>query len=258
MNKQIKYFAGVACVAGLALGSMAFLARAQTAGDRAAQEEAAIEALKASVSDMEHRVERLKDVDEIENLVAIYGYYLDKALWDQLTDLFAENGTIEIAQRGVYKGKESIRRSLELYGPEPLREGHLHNHIQTQPVIHISEDGQTAHVRSRAISQLGTYQQAGVWGDGVYENTFVKEDGVWKILHDHVYTTFFSTYDEGFVDGARPAPGPSREIPPDAPPSVTYQAFPGVYVPPFHYDNPVSHTPIAVPPVRGVPQEADR
>lgn len=252
MNKHFTYFAGMACVAGVALGSMAWMARAQTAGGDAAT----IEALKASVAAMERRVQRLRDVDEIENLVSAYGYYLDKALWDQLADLFAEEGTIEIAQRGVYKGRESIRRSLELYGPEPLRDGHLHNHIQVQPVIHISEDGQTAHVRSRAISQLGTHGQVGVWGDGVYENTFVKQDGVWKILHDHVYTTFFSTYDEGFVDGARPAPGPSTDIPPDAPPSVVYQSFPGVYVPPFHYNNPGSGTPIEIPPVRGVPEEA--
>ena len=37
--------------------------------------------------------------------------------------------------------------------------------------------------------------------------------------------------------------GPSKDFPPDAPPSVKYDAFPGHYVPPFHYPNPVSGRP---------------
>ena len=36
---------------------------------------------------------------------AIYGYYLDRAMWDQVADLFAADGTIEIGLRGVYVGK---------------------------------------------------------------------------------------------------------------------------------------------------------
>ena len=49
-------------------------------------------------------VARVKDYHEIENLESAYGYYLDKNLWDPLADLFARNGSMELAQRGVYKG----------------------------------------------------------------------------------------------------------------------------------------------------------
>lgn len=202
--------------------------------------DAELAALKETVAKMERRVERLRDVEEIENLISAYGYYLDKALWDHVADLFAENGEIEISMRGVYVGKASIRRSLELYGPHGLEHGHLHNHIQLQPVIHVAPDGKTAWSRHRALSQLGTYGQMGVWGGGVYENVYVKEDGVWKFQRDQIFTTFFAPYDKGWVAGARPTPKASDKIPPDGPPTVVYEALPDVYLPPFHYKNPVT------------------
>ena len=196
--------------------------------------------LRKQVSMMEHRVQQLKDREAIENLISIYGYYLDKNLWDQLTDLFSEDGTIEISQRGVYVGKKRIRESLELYGPRGLPQGYLHNHIQIQPVIHIATDGKTAWSRHRAFSQLGSYGKAGLTHGGVYENEYVKEDGIWKIKKDHVYTTYFVVYGKGLIAGSRGAAMPSKTIPPDLPPTEVYEAFPGVYIPPFHYKHPVT------------------
>ena len=135
----------------------------------------------------------------IENIVSMYGYYLDKQQWDLFTELFAEDSTMEISRRGVYHGHKGVRRAVELFGPQYIRPNHLHNHIQLQPLITVSEDGRKAWVRSRALSELGTYGGVGAWGDGVYENELVKIDGVWKIHLDHVFTTFFATYDEGWA-----------------------------------------------------------
>jgi hypothetical protein len=126
-------------------------------------------------------------------------------------------------------------RAWKLFGPQSIERDHLHNHIQMQPVIHVAPDGQHARVRSRALSQLGTFGTIGIWGDGVYENELVKEGGVWKIKKDHVYTTFFAPYDTGWARGARPTPKVSDKIPPDKPPSETYESFPDIYIPPFHY-----------------------
>jgi hypothetical protein len=222
-------------IAGLFAG-----ARPASAAEGAPEVERTIAALEATVAALEQRVERLRDVDEIENLQSIYGYYLDKALWDPLADLFAEDATIEVAQRGIYVGKKRVREALELFGPQVLRDAHLHNHMQLQPVIHVAPDGQTAKLRSHAWSQLGTHGQRGFWMGGVYENEFVKVDGVWKFRKDHVYTTFSAFYDGGWALESRPAPGINKTLPPDLPPSDVYQAFPGVYVPPYHYQHPVT------------------
>jgi hypothetical protein len=202
--------------------------------------DAAIAALQQAIAHLQRRIQALHDRDAIENLVSMYGYYLDKQQWDLLTDLFAEDSTMEISQRGVYHGHKSIRKAFELFGPQNIEPEHVHNHLQLQPLITVAPDGRRAWVRSRALSELGTFNRVGVWGDGVYENEFVKVNGVWKIKHDHVYTTFFTTYDEGWAFGSRPTPKPSTQIPPDAPATVKYESFPEVFTPAFHYKNPVT------------------
>jgi hypothetical protein len=204
------------------------------------------------------RIKLLQDIEEIENLISIYGYYLDKQQWELLTDLFVEDSTMEISQRGIYIGRKSVRRAWELFGPQNIERNHLHNHIQMQPVIHVSPDGQRAWVRSRALSQLGTFGGAGIWGDSVYENEFVKEAGSWKIKKDHLYTTFFAPYDTGWAMGARPTPKMSDKVPPDRPPSEIYESFPEIYIPPFHYENPATDPSAAAKPESGaewVPEE---
>ncbi|MEP7247000.1 MAG: nuclear transport factor 2 family protein, partial [Gammaproteobacteria bacterium] len=53
-------------------------------------------------ANLAHRATLLNDEQQIENLQRIYGYYLDRALWDEVTDLFAADGSMELAQHGVY------------------------------------------------------------------------------------------------------------------------------------------------------------
>ena len=183
---------------------------------------------------------RLRDLRQIENLIGAYGYYLDKQVWDSLAELFAEDATMEISQRGIYVGRASIRKALALFGPQGIEGGHVHNHLQLQPLIHVAADGMRAWARSRAFSQLGTYAGNSIWHGGVYENEFVKEHGVWKFKTDHVYTTYFADYERGWMNGPRAAAKVSDKIPPDRPPSEIYEAFPGVYLPPFHYRHPVT------------------
>jgi hypothetical protein len=204
-----------------------------------------------AIAPLERRIGLLQDVEEIENLISMYGYYLDKQQWDLLTDLFVEDSTMEIAQRGIYVGRKSVMRAWELFGPQNIEPCHLHNHIQMQPVIHVAPDRQHASVRSRALSQLGTFGETGVWGDSVYENELVKEKGVWKIKKDHLYTTFFAPYDTGWAMDPRPAPKVSDKVPPDKPPSETYESFPGIYIPPFHYESPAADQSAAARPEAG-------
>ena len=206
-----------------------------------------VAALQATVDKLKHRITLLEDTDAVENLVSMYGYYLDKQQWDLLTELFSTDSTMEISERGVYKGKQSIRKALELFGPQGIETEHVHNHMQLQPVIHVAPDGKTAHVRNRALSQLGTFNKLGLWMGGVYDNVYVKENGVWKIQKDHVYTTYFANYDGGWTHSPRPTAKPSDKIPPDAPATVHYDAFPGVNIPPFGYKHPVTGAPIKVP-----------
>jgi hypothetical protein len=190
------------------------------------------------------RAERLADEREIENLIRIYGYYLDRFFWDEIADLFAEDGTIELGRQGVYVGQDRVREFLHSLASEGPRYGVLNDHLQLQPVIHVAADGMTARARSREIRMTGVYEEGGEIGDGVYENAFVKEDGVWKFAEMHFYPVFTSDYAEGWAQSAIASPGPSATLPPDRPPTVQFAEYPAYFAPPFHYPNPVTGAPV--------------
>ncbi len=198
------------------------------------------------------RVERLEDKDAIENLQATYGYYFDKGLWNEVAELFSRNGSFEYGQRGVYIGKERIRRALLLFGPQGLAPKYLNNHMQLQDVVVVADDGRTATGRWQGMVMLGEPGRNGVWGVGVYENEYVKEGGVWKISSLHFYPTALTDYDQGFMRSALPMEGVSALFPPDAPPTEVYRPYPSNYIPPFSFDHPVTGQSL-----KDLPQPAD-
>jgi hypothetical protein len=190
------------------------------------------------------RVARLEDTDAVENLTATFGFYFDKGLWDDAADLFARAGTFEYGQSGVYVGQERIRRALLLFGPKNLGRGYLNNHMMLQPVITVARDGRTATGRFQGPMMLSEPGQNGIWGVGIYENEYVKEDGVWKLAKLHFYPTAMTDYDRGWARSLLPMKGPSALFPPDRPPTVVYRTMPGNFIPPFSYDHPVTGKPL--------------
>jgi hypothetical protein len=231
-----------AAVAALALASVS-VAGAQPVPDAAAR----VAALRERLANAESRVARVDDVNEIENLQGSYGYYTDKMLWDEVVDLFTEGATLEIGPSGVYAGKASIRRYLDSLsgGKQGPIEGVLFEHFQLQPIVTVASDGQSAKGRWRLFLMTGVSGSGsgGNWGEGVYENEYVKEDGVWKISKLHWYATFVAPYEGGWLETGPKAVEEyalGKGVQPDRPPSESYESYPGVYVPPFHYKNPVS------------------
>jgi hypothetical protein len=194
---------------------------------------------------IEQRAARVDDINDVENLQRSYGYYLDKMLWEHVIDLFADNATMEVGLSGIYVGKESIRRYLySLSGGEqgPI-EGVLYDHLQLQPIVTVADDGLTAKGRWRAWILTGTSGSGsgGNWGEGPYENEYVKENGVWKISKLHWYATYYVPYEGGWLHATTDAVrsySEGRGVEPDRPPSVQYEPYPAAFIPPFHYENP--------------------
>src|SRR5690606_27100520 len=84
---------------------------------------------------LEQRIGALNDEDQVRNLQNAYGYYVDRKKWDDVTDLFAANGVLEIASVGLYDGPANIRRALERMGPAGLKHGQLNDHLQIATVV---------------------------------------------------------------------------------------------------------------------------
>jgi hypothetical protein len=216
--------------------------------------------LATRLADLTQRVTLLNDAQQIENLQRIYGFYIDRAMWDQAADLFAPDATIESGQQGVYVGKRRVRAFLGLSGHQGLSWGWMNDHMQLQPIVDVAPDGLTAHARSRELDLLGHVGAAGQWLEGVYENTFVKRRGVWMFKSLHFYPTFITDYDKGWAQDAQPVPMASKLLPPDRPPTEVYAIYPSAHVPPYHYPNPVSgdmaHYPMVGGPTPALAQAA--
>ncbi len=94
----------------------------------------------------------------------------------------------------------------------------------------------------------------GELSEGTFENTFVKQDNIWKIQSVHFYPRMIVDAATGWAKSAKPAPGPNKEFPPDRPPTASYEIYPKFAVAPFHFDNPVTGKPPQYP--NGVPATA--
>jgi hypothetical protein len=217
-----------------ALGSSQTVFAAPGDKDLAAQ----VKKLQAQVAALEQKADRAQDYIAISNLETAYGYYVDKAQWDQVADLFAKDGTLEIGLRGVYVGQDRVRQYLHKL-PD-LKYGTLFNHMQLQPMISVAPDGLTAKARWRAIIQVGTLHGRSQWGEATYENEYVKDGGIWEIKKLHAYFTYYVDFYKGWDQGGDPPPGPIPDLPPDQPTTESYKLYPDVFIPPYHYKNPVT------------------
>jgi hypothetical protein len=115
-------------------------------------------------------------------------------------------------------------------------------------VVTVAADGTHAHARWREWALFGEYKKSATWGDGVIEDDYVQEGGVWKISARRYYLNFESPYEGGraaqktvtsAVDGYEvTALGwrsfVARDFPPDAS-APQYPMFPAVFVPPYDY-----------------------
>lgn len=215
----------------------------ESAGERGVDAARAAE-LRAEIEALERRRARLEDVSAIKRLQRQYGYYVDAGRWDAAADLFAADGSIEIARDGVYVGRDRVREYLHAFGEGRvgLAEGQLNERMQLMPVVTVAPDGRTARARWRGLVMAGRHGRQALWGEGPYENEYVKRDGVWKIRRLHWFQTFVVPYEGGWVENVDANDGiyVSDELPPDEPPSFEYAPWPNTFLPPFHFDNPVT------------------
>ena len=216
----------------------------------AAAAPAQAQSIDAQIEQLTERVERLEGARAVKKLQRAFGFYVDRGLWGEGADLFADEGTIEIGVDGVYQGKDRIREYLRRLhgGQEGLIYGQLNEWITLQPAIHVAPDGLSATARWRDHGMLGQYKSHAEWRDGIYENSYVREDGVWKIKSLHLYVNFVAPYERGWAR-LRGNEGLARSeaslaFPPDRGPTENQAPFPAVQVAGFQARHPVTGRPV--------------
>lgn len=203
-----------------------------------------LEAMEARIVQLEARLQQLESIEAIKKLQRVYGYYVDYKLWDELTELFANEGAVvEIAKNGVYAGKESILtfyRDLMGGGRSGRLPGQLNNHMQLQGVVDLGPEGKTANGRWREITMIAGSDPAGepvnMWAEGVYENEYVCEGHIWKIKTLRWLPSFSGRLAEGVFDTTSLLP-PMGE--PDEPSTFSQSALLERKLP-YHYLHPIT------------------
>jgi hypothetical protein len=158
---------------------------AVSAGIRAAAED---NARAANAPSLEQRLRLLEDKEEIRDLLVSYGRDFDKRDFSAYAGLFAKEGIWMGGADGTraYTGPEAIREFVVRTFPPSSFPGSFH--IISSPEIHIDGEG-TAHAWSRwTYVVIGLHGEPAPFAAGYYEDTLVKEGGMWKFKTRHVLT----------------------------------------------------------------------
>jgi len=195
----------------------------------------------ATLEELQRRIDTLNDEDRIRNLQSAYGYYADRKMWDDVVDLFAENGVVEIGGQGVWRGPAGVRRWLESIGPAGLSHGQLNDRVQNDVIVTIAPGGNEAFARGIELGMLGEAdEEKGWWEVAVFHNRFVKENGVWKFRELRRFVLMKTDIFLGWGKSRIVDPVPTGTLAPDAPVPSADAAGPGLAMPAFLTPHPVT------------------
>lgn len=148
------------------------------------------------------RIQKLNDEDAVRNLMHAHGYYVDRRMWTDVTDLHTDNTTVQVGDGGTYFGKDGVRTVLERMGPEELSQGVNNDHPIFDMIVEVQPDGEGAITRGIEIGMVGDANtRAAQWRFNVFRNRFVKEEGTWKIQDVVITPLVISDYYDGWGHG---------------------------------------------------------
>jgi hypothetical protein len=206
------------------------------------------EELEAKVNMLEAKLQRTEDIEAIKKLQHAYGYYLEHWQEEEIVELFSHNPdvSLEINDTGFFKGWEAIKQSFNFadhftaYGVKKAPGEFLHILIPNAGIIDLAPDGRTAKGRWYGLF-LGAMprpiETKALLGCGIWENEYIKENGVWKFKKLFWTDIFCSPIEEGWVKNPF-TDHTMKTVASSA--NVHFQHYPSGYIFPYHYKNPVT------------------
>lgn len=130
-----------------------------------------------TLEELEKRVRELEDKDAVKDLHREYLFHISNLEFDEALNCFSETISVEIADYGIYKGKDQVSRFFKdviYHNVLKSKDGHFTG----QPVINIQGD-------DRAKGHWMFYRfipepSQARWAQGRYDCEYVKEGGKWK------------------------------------------------------------------------------
>jgi len=221
--------------------------------------------LEATIAKLENSIGIMEDTHAIRRLHHLYGFFIDKCLYDETVDLFAEDSEVRF-MGGIFKGKAGARRLYvdrfrknftgDTNGPVY---GFLLDHPQLQDVVDVASDRKTAKARFRCMMQAGRHESAATesqvprqwWEGGMYENEYVNDGGIWKIKVLDYNPVWHATFEDGWAHTPKQfvpffsTTYPEDPLGPDTLATEPHRVlWPETSVVPFHCVHPVTGKPV--------------
>jgi hypothetical protein len=213
--------------------------------------EAKVKILGDTVEKLKARITVTEDIEAIKKLQRAYSYYLEHWQEEELIGLFSHSPdvTVEVNASGLHKGWEGVKdyfRFQDHYtayaGAKKAPPEYLHILPSLSGIVDLDSDGKTAKGRWYGYF-LGAMPREGktraLIGAGIWENEYVKEDGIWKIKKLFFNEIISSPLEDGWVK--KPSiPNPPHKDTPAPGPNTHFATYPSGYIFPYHYKNPVT------------------
>lgn len=159
----------------------------------------------SELAELQRRIQRLEDIEAIRRLRATYSRGCDdNNNLDILMPLFTDDAWIKLNPPfdGFHQGKEAL---AEMYRNNATVNGVGWTvHYYLQPEIDIAEDGLTAkanwYLWEPAMMRLDKPEQEAVLMAGSYDDTYRKQNGIWKIQSIDINMMMLVRYKDGWAN----------------------------------------------------------
>ena len=159
--------------------------------------------LEQLVEKQQKKIDDLEDIEAIRRLQYAYNYYVEHMLGEDVIDCFADSPDVKLNWlEGQWLGKEGVRKYFARAASSKNPVGFSHQLAPTAGLITLNPDGKTARGRWYVFGGVFTSDNGKVEGgalvSGIYEMTYIKEDGVWKILQIYWFIPYSVRIPEGW------------------------------------------------------------
>lgn len=154
------------------------------------------------LDELEARIRKIEDFQEISNLQAQYSYLIDSFQMEDLVDLFADDFVWE----GGYESMSGVSTKPELLQRlKGAQEGAImFRHQNSTP--HIEVEGDKARGTWYVFGMITAVTPDGEearWVQGKLNNEFVRVNGKWKFSRKSTKFNFLTKYEDGWVKTPR-------------------------------------------------------
>ena len=130
-----------------------------------------------TLEELEKRVRALEDIEEIKKLHQKYINLMDTLQYEEVLDLFTEDGTAEVRNSGVKRGRKELTEIYIDILAKVRGKSRYEGHMAIEPDITV--DGNTA--RGTWLIYMLFSKPVIEWVQGRNDAEYEKVNGTWKI-----------------------------------------------------------------------------